>query len=78
MQFQYITTNPKILGGKPIIKGTRISVEFLIELVISGASLQDILKKYPHLKEAAVKEAFQFASYNLRNDVVLESAAPAA
>jgi uncharacterized protein (DUF433 family) len=75
MQFQYITTNPKILGGKPIIKGTRISVEFLIELVISGASLQDIVKKYPHLKAEAVKEAFQFASYNLRNDVVLETAA---
>ncbi|MCF8247555.1 MAG: DUF433 domain-containing protein [Saprospiraceae bacterium] len=52
MQFQYITTNPKVLAGKPIIKGSRISVEFLIELVISGASLQDIVKKYPHPSRA--------------------------
>lgn len=78
MQFQHITTNPKILGGKPIIKGTRISVEFLLELVASGGSVKDIVHKYPHLKEEAVREAILFASYNLRNDVVLESIAPAA
>ena len=78
MQFQYITTNPKILGGKPIIKGTRISVEFILELVASGGSVKDIVKTYPHLKEDAVREAILFAAFNLRNDVVLEAPAIAA
>ncbi len=76
MQFQHITTNPKILSGKPIIMGTRISVEFILELVASGGSVKDIVKKYPHLKEEAVQEAVLFASYNLRNDVVLETVTP--
>jgi uncharacterized protein (DUF433 family) len=78
MQFQYITTNPKILGGKPIIKGTRMSVQFILELVASGGSVKEIVKKYPHLNDEAVREAILFAIHNLRNDVVLEVAAPAA
>ena len=78
MQFQSIPTTPKILGGKPIIMGTRISVEFILELVASGGSVNDIVKKYPHLKAEAVKEAILFASYNLRNDVVLETVTPLA
>jgi len=76
MQFQYIITNPKILGGKPILEGTRISVEFILELVASGGSVKDIVQKYPHLKEEAVREAILFAGYNLRNDVVLETTFP--
>ena len=58
--------------------GTRISVEFILELVASGGSMKDIVKKYPHLKEAQVQEAVLFASYNLRNDVVLETVTPLA
>lgn len=72
MQFQHIISDPKILGGKPILKGTRISVEFIIELVASGGSVKDIVNKYPHLKEEAVREAILFAGYNLRNDAILE------
>ena len=71
-----ITRNPEILGGKPIIKGTRISVEFILELVAAGASIGDIIKKYPHLKEEEVRQALLFAGYNLRNDVFVEVAAP--
>jgi len=43
-----ITTNPEILGGKPIIKGTRISVEFLLELLASHVTENEILLDYPH------------------------------
>lgn len=56
VQFEHITTNPKILGGKPIIKDTRISVEFILELLASGAAVKDIVEAYPHLSEAALKE----------------------
>lgn len=73
MQFQFITSNPKILGGKPILAGTRISVEFILELVASGGSVKEIVRKYPHLNEAAVREAILFAGHNLKNDFVLEA-----
>ena len=60
LQFEHITTNPKILAGKPIIKDTRISVEFILELLASGAAVKDIVEAYPHLSEEAVKEAILF------------------
>ena len=44
-----ITYNPEILGGKPIIKGTRISVEFVLELLASGMTVDEILEEYPKL-----------------------------
>lgn len=44
-----ITTNPRILGGKPIIRGTRISVEFIMDLLASGVEEREILEDYPHL-----------------------------
>lgn len=52
-----ITFNPNILGGKPIIKGTRISVDFILELLSSGMSVDEILKEYKHLKREDVLEA---------------------
>ncbi len=44
-----ITANPQIFGGKPIIRGTRISVEFILELLASDVSEDEILEDYPHL-----------------------------
>ena len=71
-QFDYIIMNPLILGGKPCIKGTRISVEFILELIVSGASIADIVKAYPHVPEIGVKQAIQYATSQLKNDVVFE------
>jgi len=47
--FDRIVSDPAILGGKPIVKGTRISVEMVMEWVASGATRDDVLKAYPHL-----------------------------
>lgn len=66
-----IVSNAAILGGKPCIKGTRISVEFILELVASGASRADILTAYPHLAVDDVEQALRYAADSLRNDVVL-------
>lgn len=46
---QKITYNPKILGGKPIIQGTRISVEFILELLSSGMTPQEVTEEYAQL-----------------------------
>ena len=52
--FQYLVADPNILGGKPCFKGTRISVQIVLEWLASGASIAAINAKYPHLSEAAL------------------------
>ncbi|WP_353480992.1 DUF433 domain-containing protein [Haliscomenobacter sp.] len=72
LQFEHITTNPKILGGKPIIKDTRISVEFILELLASGTAVKDIVEAYPHLSEEAVKEVILYAVFQLKSNVFID------
>ena len=57
-----LVSDPAILGGKPIVRGTRISVEFLLELFASGATRGDVLKSYPHLTPEDVEEALRYAA----------------
>ena len=66
-----IVSDPEILGGKPIIRGTRISVEFILELVASGGSVADIVRNYPFLTEPQVRQAILFAAGTLKNDTYL-------
>lgn len=49
-----------ILGGKPIIKGTRISVELILSLLAEGSSSEDIIKFYPHLKKQDISAAIYY------------------
>jgi len=65
-----ITLNPKILSGKPIIEGTRISVEFILELLSSGMSVKEILEEYPHLKKKNILEAIDYAKRTLGHEEV--------
>ena len=57
-----ITQNSGILGGKPIIKGTRMSVESILELLASGVEIDEILKDYPILKKEHILAAIEYAS----------------
>ncbi len=66
-----ITFNPNILGGKPIIRGTRISVEFILELMSSGMSIDDILKEYKHLKREDILDALDYASKVIKREEVI-------
>ncbi len=67
-----IVTDPAILAGKPCIRGTRMSVEFILELIASGATTGDIVKAYPHLTPDDVAAAVQFAANYLRGASQLE------
>ena len=66
-----IIYNPKILNGKPIIKGTRISVEFILELLASGMTQDDIIKEYKHLKKEDVLAAIEFAAKTIKHEEVI-------
>lgn len=57
-----ITADPQILVGKPIIKGTRISVELILDRIANGWSLETILEAYPHLTREDVLAAQAFAT----------------
>jgi uncharacterized protein (DUF433 family) len=64
--FQHLVADPAILGGKPCIKGTRISVQIVLEWLASGTSIASINAKYPNLSEAALQEAVLYASQSLK------------
>jgi uncharacterized protein (DUF433 family) len=69
--FDRIVCNPAVLAGKPCIKGTRISVEFILELVASGGSRDEILRVYSHVTAEDVEQALRYAAESLKNDVML-------
>lgn len=66
----WITSHPDRLGGKPCIRGTRISVELVLELLASGETQAQILAAYPHVPPEGLAAAIQYAAKSLRNEVV--------
>lgn len=70
--FSYIEYNPEILGGKPHVAGTRLSVEFILELFASGATKEEVTKSYPQLTEEAVEEALKYAAQSVKNEILLD------
>ncbi len=60
-----ITFDPKIMGGKPCIRGMRITVGTIVGLVAAGYSAADILKAYPYLEEEDVREALAYAAWRV-------------
>ena len=60
MTMEYIEVNPEVCNGKPVIKGTRITVQLILELLANGWSIKDITEEY-NLTEEQVKEAIKYA-----------------
>lgn len=65
-----ITVDPDVLVGKPVIKGTRLAVEFIIELLAQGWSEDDILRNYPGLVSDDIKACLAYAGELLRSQKV--------
>lgn len=65
-----IESNPNILMGKPVISGTRITVELILEKLSAGESREQILSAHPRLTEEAILAALAFAAKALKADVV--------
>ena len=66
-----IVVDPNILAGKPVIKGTRIPVYLIIDLMATGVNTKDVLKEYPELKENDVKAALLYASRLLEREITV-------
>lgn len=63
----HITRNPDILGGKPIIRGTRIAVELVVDWIESGVSIDQVLADYPNLTQDDIEAAVTFAQIEQEN-----------
>jgi uncharacterized protein (DUF433 family) len=66
-----ITVDSDVLVGKPVIKGTRVPVYLIVELVAHGMTAKEILKEYPRLKEEDVKAALLYASKLVESEVTV-------
>jgi uncharacterized protein (DUF433 family) len=60
-----ITFDPEVMGGKPCIRGLRITVGTIVGLIAADHSFSDILKAYPYLEEADLREALQYAAWRV-------------
>ncbi|MFN6460692.1 MAG: DUF433 domain-containing protein [Nostoc sp. DedVER02] len=67
---QKIVSDPKIMMGKPVISGTRITVELIIEKLAAGETSKQIVEAHPRLTDEGIKAALTFAAQALRYDVV--------
>ncbi len=65
----YIESNPEVLFGKPVLKGTRISVELILEKLGEGTSEDQLLKSYPNLSSKQIQACLLFAAQSLRGEV---------
>jgi uncharacterized protein (DUF433 family) len=64
-QLTRITFDPKVMGGKPCIRGMRVTVGAIVGLVAAGHSFADILKAYPYLEKEDLREALEYAAWRV-------------
>jgi uncharacterized protein (DUF433 family) len=73
MKFERITTDPKVFGGKPCIRGLRFPVSRLLGLLAAGQTQEEILSSYPYLEAKDIQAAIQYAAF-LADEQVVEFA----
>jgi uncharacterized protein (DUF433 family) len=72
MEENRIEINPDVMVGKPVIRGTRIPVHLILDLIAAGFATKDIIKQYPKLSEKDVKAAVEYAASVLKREETLE------
>jgi uncharacterized protein (DUF433 family) len=61
-RFERITMNPEVMGGKPCIRGMRVTVGMIVEALGAGRSIEDLLADFPYLEEPDIRQALGFAA----------------
>ena len=74
---KYIYSDLKIMMGKPVIVGTRIPVELILEKIAAGETFEQLLEAHPRLTNEAIRAAIAFAAEALRADVIYPILEPA-
>lgn len=69
-----INSNPAVMLGKPVMKGTRITVELLLRKISGGYSFEEILEMYPHLTQEDILAAVEYAASAIANERILQAA----
>src|SRR3972149_7733665 len=72
-----ITLNPNVMTGKPVIKGTRLTVQFILGLLAHGASVEEILEEYKGLTREDIQACLLFATESLENTTFMPLSAEA-
>jgi uncharacterized protein (DUF433 family) len=75
--WQRISMNPRVMVGKPVIRGTRIPVELIVRMLAQGIPDRDILQEYPRLQPADISAALAYAAQVLAHEDVFPLAVPA-
>lgn len=65
-QLTRITLNPEVMGGKPCIRGLRVTVGTVVGLLAAGHSVAEFLKAYPYLEEEDIREALAYAAWRVK------------
>lgn len=71
MKHELIEINPKVMGGKPVIKGTRLTVELILRELGGGMSVEEMLSEHPRLTREAIRAAQAFAADYLKNEEIV-------
>ncbi len=72
---KFIEINPQIMMGKPVIKGTRITIELILEKLAAEDTIEDILAEHPRLKKEHILAAFAFTANMLKGEKIIAVAA---
>jgi uncharacterized protein (DUF433 family) len=67
---QHIISDPNIMMGKPVVAGTRITVELILEKLSAGESAEQLMKSHPNLTKSGIQAALNFAARALKADVI--------
>jgi uncharacterized protein (DUF433 family) len=73
MWLDYLERRHDVSGGKPIIKGTRIAVDLILEKIGNGETIEDLLIAYPHLTKGKVLACITYGANLVRNETFIES-----
>ena len=68
---EHIHADPTVVGGKPVIKGTRLTVDFVLGLLAEGWSQEQLQKNYPQLSDDALRAVFAYAAEVLHDQTLL-------
>lgn len=72
MVCDYIEQRPEVLGGKAVIKGTRIGVDLILEKIGAGKTFEELLKVYPFLSKEALLACISYGASSVRNETLVD------